>query len=142
MTITTSKYEMFADNMDVVGGDGHDFQNAAMNDGWASLPCWGLDGWDTADWPYVQFFIRKTDDGYRTMYYVEGDLTLEDHATTAEAYAWIDEKVHWHWKHNSNGPDNLDPANPRHCGPFTWKRADAQRVLEGISRLWWGGDAR
>lgn len=41
-----------------VSDNGYDDMNQAAENGWVTLPCWGRDGWDLGNWPYVSFQIR------------------------------------------------------------------------------------
>jgi len=63
-------------------GDGYDYMDTLRAHGWRELSCWGRDGWDLGDWPYViiAVHVSTTGDGGKLCgvgSYCEGDTDAQ-----------------------------------------------------------------
>lgn len=92
-----------------VSGDGYDWMDEAMRDGWRMVASWGRDGWDMGDWPYVVIGYRKLPDAtYVSIQRIEGDLQAWHHTNKDTLTAHLDGLARRWWKRNGNGPGDLN----------------------------------
>lgn len=138
--------------------DGYEWMEQASEDGWHPVASWGRDGWDLGSWPYVCYVFRTRKDPshdssrcdpicvlaaesgsdfcptlYERACYCEGDVTVETFASREDREAATDETAAWYWRSGqADGPDDLppegEPLPPHACGPFSWKRLDAEEA--------------
>ena len=101
------------------------------HDGPHEVACWGRDGWDTAEWPYIRYWITAQRVHRNTYRYaarctIEGDrYTFRTEDPTA-LVAWLETRIHDGWMRRGDGPDGFNPDAPAdiHRGPFTWSLLD------------------
>jgi hypothetical protein len=104
----------------LAGGDGYDRMDTAMAHGWFPIPCWGKDGWDLGDWPYVIVYARDTQDRFEVAQDCEGDVTCWTFNTAQERVRFLDRLAVYWWRSSGAAwfhaisPDEL----PRILGPF------------------------
>jgi len=124
-----SKYVEDADNESACYGDGLDWMGGRNEKGWLTLSCWGEDGWDLGEWPYVIFMLRLTDSTAEVCVYCEGDLTTTTYSgghretRLRAAFADIDVSAKWYWDRQVAGPPDDEPNRGR--GPYSNKMREA-----------------
>lgn len=100
---------------------GYEWQEAAAETGWVTVPSWGKGGWDAGQWPYVMVAIAKGIDENGTFFgmttYCEGDLETTFYRTQAAHWEAVSRWCHWNWTNDQGqGPEGL-PKDFDECGP-------------------------
>lgn len=83
--------------------DGYGDMEVAATEGWSAISCWGSDGWDLGDWPYVVISIRirnaplgGDDTKYQVRQTCEGDTTVWTFDKPEDCRAAIDYLFIWY----------------------------------------------
>lgn len=100
---------------------GYEWQEAAAETGWYTVPCWGKEGWNAGQWPYVAVALAKGTDENGTFFgmttYCEGDLETTFYRTQAAHWDAVSRWCHWNWTNGQgDGPEGL-PKEFDECGP-------------------------
>jgi hypothetical protein len=103
--------------------EGYEFMEAGAAAGWRAVSAWGSDGWDLGDWPYVVVLFRGE---LERAVYVEGDITIEAFATSADRESSTDEVAEFYWRAQESGPSDLpaagEPLPAAYRGPYSRSR--------------------
>ncbi|UKA77636.1 hypothetical protein [Arthrobacter sp. FW306-07-I] len=118
-TVTLADTGEAIEDMTVLGdyhmNGGYDWMDLIEQHGWTVLSCWGSEGWDLGQWPYVMVAATRTADRIGNLFgvatYCEGDVTCTYYRTKARQWDAITEQAFFHWKNGqAHGPDDLPEA--------------------------------
>lgn len=76
--------------------DGYGDMKVNRRKGWRSISCWGRDGWDLANWPYVVISHGERDGKYRLLSVCEGDHDVYVFDTAEDREAGTDYLFIWY----------------------------------------------
>ena len=115
-TVTLADTGEAIEDMTVLGdyhiNGGYDWMDLIEQHGWTVLSCWGSEGWDLGQWPYVMVAATRTADRIGNLFgvatYCEGDVTCTYYRTKARQWDAITEQAFSHWKNGqADGPADL-----------------------------------
>jgi hypothetical protein len=111
-------------------GDGYEWMEEGLPEGWHAEPIWGRYGWDLGSWPLVVIALYIDDEHgrYAVTEYVEGDLDVKRYKSRGALYVAVNQIAEFHWRlGQSRGPRDLPEGQgllPHHTGPYTpWRSA-------------------
>lgn len=111
-------------------GNGYEWMNEGLPEGWHPEPIWGRYGWDLGAWPLVVVALYIDDErkDYAVATYVEGDVNVSRYRTRGALYVAVNEIAEFHWRlGQSHGPRDLPEGNgllAHHTGPYPgWSEA-------------------
>lgn len=111
-------------------GDGYEWMEEALPEGWHAEPVWGRDGWNLGAWPLVvvALYINDERTHYAVAEYVEGDVDVTRYKSRGALYVAVNKIAEFHWRlGQSRGPRDLPEGEgllAHHTGPYTqWRNA-------------------
>jgi hypothetical protein len=111
-------------------GNGYEWMNEGLPEGWHPEPIWGRYGWDLGAWPLVvvALYIDDEHNHYAVAEYVEGDVSVKRYKSRGALYVAVNNIAEFHWRlGQSRGPRDLPEGRgllAHHTGPYPgWSNA-------------------
>jgi hypothetical protein len=105
-------------------GNGYEWMNEGLPEGWHPEPIWGRDGWDLGGWPLVvvALYIDDEHGHFAVAEYVEGDVNVQRYKSRGALYVAVNNIAEFHWRmEQSHGPRDLPEGEgllAHHTGPY------------------------
>lgn len=105
-------------------GDGWEWMEEGLRDGWHAEPIWGRYGWDLGTWPLVvvALYTDEEHERYAVAHYVEGDVNIKRYRSRGALYVAVNGIAEYYWRSGeSRGPRDLPKESgllAHHTGPY------------------------